>query len=98
MPPMTPDPSFVPLDALSARKPRYWRLADQYRGIVVPDTEETSMAEADLQGRRDFLGLMAASLALAGATGCTRQPAETIMPYVDPPENVIPGRPRYYAT
>ena len=41
---------------------------------------------------------MAGSLALAGLTGCTRQPTETIMPYVDPPENVIPGRPKFYAT
>ena len=41
---------------------------------------------------------MAGSMALAGLTGCTRQPEETIMPYVDPPENVIPGRPKYYAT
>jgi len=48
--------------------------------------------------RRRFLSLMAGSLALAGLTGCTRQPTEMIMPYVDAPENVIPGRPKYYAT
>ena len=30
--------------------------------------------------RRDFLKLMAASLALAGLTGCGRQPEETIVP------------------
>ena len=32
--------------------------------------------------RRRFLSLMAGSLALAGLTGCTRQPTEKIMPYV----------------
>jgi molybdopterin-containing oxidoreductase family iron-sulfur binding subunit len=49
--------------------------------------------------RRDFLKLMGASLALAGATAsCTRQPAEHILPYAKSPESTIPGRPRYYAT
>ena len=48
--------------------------------------------------RRRFLELMGASLALAGASGCTRQPPEFILPYVEPPEHAIPGRPRYYAT
>lgn len=48
--------------------------------------------------RRRFLELMGASLMLAGATGCTRQPTEFILPYVEPPEHAIPGRPRYYAT
>ncbi|HVW10736.1 MAG TPA: 4Fe-4S dicluster domain-containing protein [Bryobacteraceae bacterium] len=55
-------------------------------------------AEMPDAGRRRFLSLAAGSLALGGLTGCTRQPTETIMPYVDPPENVIPGRPKYYAT
>ena len=48
--------------------------------------------------RRRFLELMGASLMLAGASGCTRQPPEFILPYVEPPEHAIPGRPRYYAT
>ncbi len=48
--------------------------------------------------RRRFLSLMAGSLALAGLTGCTRQPPESILPYVEQPEDVIPGRPKYYAT
>ena len=41
---------------------------------------------------------MGASLALAGMAGCTRQPPEQIVPYVRQPENVVPGRPLYYAT
>ena len=36
----------------------------------------------DPAGRRQFLKLMGASLALAGLTGCTRQPEEKIVPYV----------------
>jgi len=48
--------------------------------------------------RRDALKLMAASAALAGLGGCTKLPTETIVPYVNQPENIIPGRPLFYAT
>src|SRR5262249_34622122 len=49
-------------------------------------------------GRREFLRLMGASLALAGLTACTRQPAETIVPYVHPAEGITLGEPLYFAT
>ena len=52
----------------------------------------------DDAGRRHFLKVMGASLALAGLSACTRQPTETIMPYVRQPEEVIPGRPLFFAT
>jgi MoCo/4Fe-4S cofactor protein with predicted Tat translocation signal len=48
--------------------------------------------------RRRFLQLMGASFALAGLTACSRQPQEKIVPYVRRPEEIIPGRPIYYAT
>jgi Fe-S-cluster-containing dehydrogenase component len=41
---------------------------------------------------------MGASLGLAGMTGCVKLPLEPIVPYVRQPENVIPGKPMYYAT
>jgi len=52
----------------------------------------------DASGRRQFLKVMRASLALAGLSACTRQPTETIMPYVRQPEEVIPGKPLFFAT
>src|SRR5205823_3636181 len=57
----------------------------------------------DPAGRRDFLRLMGASLALAGvglgAPGCDyHTPPEKIVPYVRQPENLVPGRPLTYAT
>ena len=55
-------------------------------------------AISDPVQRRTFLKLMGASLALAGAGACTRQPLEKIVPYVRQPEDIIPGRPLYYAT
>jgi molybdopterin-containing oxidoreductase family iron-sulfur binding subunit len=48
--------------------------------------------------RRRFLQLSSASMALAGLTGCTRQPLEKIVPYVEMPEEMIPGKPLYFAT
>ena len=48
--------------------------------------------------RRDFLKLMGASLALAGLPACTRQPIEKIVPYVKQPEELVPGKPLFFAT
>src|SRR6202167_1500490 len=52
----------------------------------------------DSVSRRGFLKVMGASMALAGMTGCVRLPLEPIVPYFRPPEDVIPGRPQFYAT
>src|SRR5690606_37306687 len=45
-----------------------------------------------------FLKLMSASLALAGVGACTRQPYEQIVPYVRQPEDIVPGKPLFYAS
>jgi molybdopterin-containing oxidoreductase family iron-sulfur binding subunit len=54
-------------------------------------------AEPQSMARRDFLKLMAASMALAGA-GCSGPPQEVIVPYVQMPEKMVPGQPLFYAT
>ena len=41
---------------------------------------------------------MGASLALAGLVGCDDFPDEKIVPYVNQPESVVPGKPTFYAT
>ncbi len=48
--------------------------------------------------RRQLLKYMAASIALAGVNACTKQPVEKIFPYSTPPENLIPGKPLYFAS
>jgi len=48
--------------------------------------------------RRDALKWMGASAAFAGLTACTKLPAEKIVPYVNPPEEIIPGKPLFYAS
>ena len=55
-------------------------------------------AEADGMGRRQFLMLAGASLALAGFAGCSPRSREKIVPYVDQPEQILPGQPLAYAT
>jgi molybdopterin-containing oxidoreductase family iron-sulfur binding subunit len=49
-------------------------------------------------GRRDVLKAIGAAAALTGLGACTKLPTEHIVPYVKPPEEIIPGRPLYYAT
>ena len=49
--------------------------------------------------RRRFLELMGASLALAGVTGCQDEPGRgEIVPYVETPEELVPGVPLAFAT
>jgi molybdopterin-containing oxidoreductase family iron-sulfur binding subunit len=48
--------------------------------------------------RREFMRLAGATLALAGFSSCTKQPLERIVPYVEQPEIVIPGKPLRFAT
>jgi MoCo/4Fe-4S cofactor protein with predicted Tat translocation signal len=52
----------------------------------------------DPVSRRGFMKLMGASLAMAGLAGCTKQPDEPIYPYVKAPEDLILGKPNYFAT
>ncbi len=83
---------------------RYWKSLDELADAPAfleflhrEFPEQASMFE-DAKGRREFMRLMGASLALAGLTACTKQPEETILPYVRQPEQLVPGRPLFFAT
>ncbi len=52
----------------------------------------------DSVSRRGFMKVMGASLALAGMAGCTKQPDEPIYPYIRQPEDLILGKPMFFAT
>ena len=54
--------------------------------------------QAHLMNRREMLTVMAASAAMAGLTGCTKMPTQTIVPYVRQPEDVITADALFYAT
>ncbi len=87
-----------------ARGPEYWRSLEELAGT--PAFQEALHREfpqgaselTDPVSRRTLLKLMGASLALAGITACTRQPAEKIYPYVRQPEELLPGKPLFFAT
>jgi molybdopterin-containing oxidoreductase family iron-sulfur binding subunit len=87
-----------------AGRPVVWRSLEELSGAMpaeeISGAEFLERVEEWLEGpnRRDFLRVAAASLALAGASGCAYQPAESIVPYVQAPEEVIPGRPLFFAS
>ena len=82
----------------------YWRsleeLADtpEFQDYIHREFPARASEFTDPAGRREFLKLMGASLALAGVSACTRQPYEKLVPYVRQPEEVVPGRPLFFAT
>nr|MBA2354579.1 TAT-variant-translocated molybdopterin oxidoreductase [Acidobacteriota bacterium] len=88
----------------SAAGPTYWRSLDEladtpdFQHYLQREFPQNAAEWSDPAGRRQFLKLMGASLALAGVTGCTRQPVEHIVPYVTEPEGVVPGKPQLFAT
>jgi MoCo/4Fe-4S cofactor protein with predicted Tat translocation signal len=84
--------------------PEYWRSleelagSDDFQQALHREFPKGASEWVDSVSRRGFLKVMGASLGLAGMTGCVRLPSEPIVPYVRQPENVIPGRPMFYAT
>jgi MoCo/4Fe-4S cofactor protein with predicted Tat translocation signal len=84
--------------------PEYWRSLEELAGseefqeMMHREFPKGASEWLDDFSRRGFLKTMGASLALAGLTGCTRMPDTEIVPYVRQPENVVPGRPKFYAT
>ncbi len=84
--------------------PEYWRSLEELAGsaefqeMMHREFPKGASEWLDAVSRRGFLKLMGASLAMAGMTACTKQPLEPIVPYVRQPEEVIPGRPMFYAT
>ena len=86
----------------SAKK--YWRSLDEladspaFREFVAREFPQQSEEWGDPIKRRTFIKLMGASLALAGLSGCVFQPPEKIVPYVNQPEEEVPGKALFYAT
>ncbi len=99
----------VNIDALRARLDgtrgrKYWRslesLAEtpEFKEFLYREFPHNASEWLDPVGRRSFLKLMGASLALAGVSACTRQPNEELVPYVRQPEELVPGKPLFFAT
>src|SRR5882762_8991180 len=82
----------------------YWRSLDElasaegFKEFLHREFPRQASEWIDDEGRRNFLKIMGASLALAGLTACTKQPVEFVMPYVEEPEKLVAGKPLFYAT
>src|SRR5579862_2774309 len=86
------------------RSSEYWRSLEEraqtaeFREFLEDEFPNRTPDWDNPASRRRFLTLMGASIALAGASSCTVQPKEIIVPYVRQPEEFIPGKPLFYAT
>jgi molybdopterin-containing oxidoreductase family iron-sulfur binding subunit len=63
---------------------------------AAPPSPEVGVAGPQGLTRRDFL--LAAGFTFAGLSGCQRAPVQYALPYLNQPEEVVPGRPYYYAS
>ena len=83
---------------------QYWRSledlaeTEEFQDFLHNEFPQQFAAWRDTVNRRQMLKLMEASLALAGLSSCTRQPTEKIVPYVRAPEQIVPGKPLFFAT
>ena len=87
-----------------AKGKKYWRSLDElantpeFQAAVEREFPSAAQEWIDPVSRRGFLKVMGASLALAGLAGCTKQPDEPIYPYIKAPEDLVLGKPMYFAT
>ena len=83
---------------------KFWRSLDEladtpaFQAAVEREFPQAAAEWVDPVSRRGFLKVMGASLALAGMAGCTKQPDEPIYPYIRQPEDLVLGKPNYFAT
>jgi molybdopterin-containing oxidoreductase family iron-sulfur binding subunit len=89
----------------AAHGPHYWRCLEEL--AATEEFQELLHREFPHQAgegilaisRRQFLTVLGASLTMAGLSGCAVQPpAEKILPYIRQPEELVPGKPLYFAT
>jgi molybdopterin-containing oxidoreductase family iron-sulfur binding subunit len=102
------DLNFIQQRLSTTRNTEYWRsleeLADteEFQQLLQREFPRQASVWLNAVDRRDFLKLMGASLALAGLGGCLSSspapPDEKIVPYVRQPEEIIPGKPLFFAT
>jgi molybdopterin-containing oxidoreductase family iron-sulfur binding subunit len=71
----------------------------EFREMLNREFPQAASEWEDGVSRRNFIKLMGASLALAGlTTACAPRPVEKIVPYVQQPEHMVPGKALFYAS
>jgi MoCo/4Fe-4S cofactor protein with predicted Tat translocation signal len=84
--------------------PQYWRCleelaqTDGFEEMLHREFPRQASVLPQGTSRRDFMKLMSASMALAGLSACVKQPLEPIVPYVRQPEEIVLGKPLFFAS
>ena len=84
--------------------PQYWRSLEElaqtegFEEMLHREFPRHASVLPEGASRRDFLKLMSASMALAGLSACVKQPLEPIVPYVRQPEEIVLGKPLFFAS
>ena len=84
--------------------PQYWRSleelaqSDGFYEMLHREFPRQASVWPEGTSRRDFLKLMSASMALAGLSACVKQPLEPIVPYVRQPNEIVLGKPLFFAS
>ena len=84
--------------------PQYWRCleelaqTDGFYEMLHREFPRQASVWPEGASRRDFMKLMSASLALAGLSACVKQPLEPIVPYVRQPQEIVLGKPLFFAS
>src|SRR5579862_6632953 len=92
------------ITASDGRVPRFWRGMEEIANTPeFRDHKENEFPHGSNDpdaklNRRELMKVMAASAAFAGLSGCTKLPTQKIVPYVRQPEQIVPGKPLFYAT
>jgi molybdopterin-containing oxidoreductase family iron-sulfur binding subunit len=92
------------IDLPDAQGREYWRSLEELAGteafqeFLQREFPSHASEWTNPVTRRRFLQIMGASLALAGLTGCTKSPRQKIVPYRRQPEEIVQGKPLFYAT
>ncbi len=78
---------------------RYWKSLEELdaRAEQAERAERGSLLEEPM-GRRGFLLASGFTLASGALVGCSRSPVEKAIPYLDQPDDIVPGRAAWYAT
>jgi MoCo/4Fe-4S cofactor protein with predicted Tat translocation signal len=83
---------------------QYWRTIEElaedphFEDLLHREFPRQAAEWDEAVDRRDFLKLMAASLAFAGLTGCKANEQTHIVPYVKQPDGMVLGKPLFFAT
>src|ERR1700738_3546661 len=83
---------------------QYWRTIEElaedphFEDLLHREFPRQASEWDEAVDRRDFLKLMAASLAFAGLSGCKANVQTHIVPYVKQPDGLVLGKPLFFAT